>query len=220
MPRLDTSARAFGAAALAAVLCVTGAAAALRWLPKPPLRGLAPESTAISARGGELLRLTLAADGQYRLWVGLDEMPPRLPAAVVLYEDRWFYQHPGVNPFALARAAFHDAAGGRRMGASTITMQLARRIYRLDTRHPLGKLRQVALALWLELRYGKREILEAYLNLAPYGRNIEGVGAASLVYFGSPVARLSVPQLMTLAVIQQNPRERHPTADAAAGTAL
>jgi penicillin-binding protein 1C len=203
-------------------VCAAGLSAVMiaRVWPKAPLRALAPESTAISTQAGELLRLTLAADGQYRLWVGLEDMPKRLPAAVILYEDRWFYQHPGVNPFALMRAAAHDCFGGRRLGASTITMQLARRIYRLDTRSPLGKLRQVALALWLEMRYGKHDILEAYLNLAPYGRNVEGVGAASLVYFGSSVARLSVPQLMTLAVIPQNPRERHPTPTLSSSAAL
>jgi penicillin-binding protein 1C len=205
--------------AAALTVAVSAAMLARAW-PKPSLRALAPESTAISSQSGELLRLTLAADGQYRLWVGLDELPKRLPAAVILYEDRWFYRHPGVNPFALARAALHDSLGGRRFGASTITMQLARRVYRLDTRHPLGKLRQVALALWLEMRYSKHDILEAYLNLAPYGRNVEGVGAASLVYFGSPVARLSVPQLMTLAVIPQNPRERRPSPIPAVSAAL
>ncbi len=224
MPRFAKIVRTAGIAALALGLCVglciVAAALAAAVSPQRPLRALAPESAAISARNGELLRLTLAADGQYRLWVGLEQMPKRLPAAVILYEDRWFYRHPGVNPFALVRAAVNMAVGGRRLGASTITMQLARRVYRLDTRRPLGKLRQVALALWLEMRYSKSEILEAYLNLAPYGRNIEGVGAASLVYFGSPVARLSVPELMTLAVIQQNPRERHPSPKPGAGTAL
>jgi penicillin-binding protein 1C len=144
----------------------------------------------------------------------------RLPAAVVLYEDRWFYRHPGVNPVALARAVAHNRLGGRRFGASTITMQLARRVYRLDTRSPLGKLRQITLALWLEMRYSKHDILEAYLNLAPYGRNVEGVGAASLIYFGTPVASLSVPQLMTLAVIPQNPRERRPRPAAPVNSAL
>jgi penicillin-binding protein 1C len=206
-PLIRKTARTRGFVALAAFAAIL---IAHIW-PRAPLRELAPGSTAISAQNGELLRLTLAADGQYRLWVGLDELPKRLPAAVILYEDRWFYRHPGVNPFALARAAIHDCLGGRRMGASTITMQLARRVYRLDTRNPFGKLRQAALAVWLEMRYSKRDILEAYLNLAPYGRNVEGVGAASLVYFGAPVARLSVPQLMTLAVIPQNPRERRPS---------
>ncbi|HEY1314053.1 MAG TPA: penicillin-binding protein 1C [Steroidobacteraceae bacterium] len=179
-----------------------------RSLSHVPLSSFAPQSTAVSAQSGELLRLTLAADGQYRLWVDLERMPSRLPAAVLLYEDRWFYLHPGVNPVALARAMFEAGVGRRRVGASTITMQLARRMYRLNTRDPRGKLRQMALALWLEARYSKHDILEAYLNLAPYGRNVEGVGAASLVYFATPAAHLSVPQVMTLAVIPQNPRER------------
>jgi penicillin-binding protein 1C len=213
-------ARRAGVAALSVFAVGLSAVLIARSWPKSPLRALAPGSTAISTQGGELLRLTLAADGQYRLWVGLEEMPERLPAAVILYEDRWFYRHPGVNPIALARAAIHDSLGGRRLGASTITMQLARRVYRLDTRSPIGKLRQAALAVWLEMRYNKHDILEAYLNLAPYGRNVEGVGAASLVYFGSPVGRLSVPQLMTLAVIPQNPRLRRPRPDPPAGAAL
>src|SRR5258708_12951676 len=147
-------------------------------------------------------------------------MAKRLAAAVVLYEDRWFYRHPGVNRVALARAVAPSRPGSRRFGASTITMQLARRVYRLDTRRPLGKWRQITLALWLEMRYSKHDILEAYLNLAPYGRNVEGVGAASLIYFATPVASLSVPQLMTLAVIPQNPRERRPRPAAPVNSAL
>jgi penicillin-binding protein 1C len=212
--------RAIGYTALGVLAVGLSAIVLARAWPKAPLRALTPESTAISTESGELLRLTLAADGQYRLWVDLGQMPKRLPAAVVLYEDRWFYRHPGVNPVALARAAVHNRLGGRRFGASTITMQLARRVYRLDTRSPLGKLRQIALALWLEMRYSKHDILEAYLNLAPYGRNVEGVGAASLIYFATPVARLSMPQLMTLAVIPQNPRERRPRPTAPVNPAL
>ncbi len=218
--RMQRISRAIGYAVLGTLLTAACATVIARTWPEAPLSTLAPGSTAISTEGGELLRLTLAADGQYRLWVDLERMPQRLPAAVVLYEDRWFYQHPGVNPVALARAVCRDSLGGRRFGASTITMQLARRVYRLDSRSAKGKFRQIALALWLEMRYSKHDILEAYLNLAPYGRNVEGVGAASLIYFGSPVARLSVPQLMTLAVIPQNPRERRPIPAARAGSAL
>ncbi len=218
--RLQRVFRAVGHAVLGTLLTAACATVIARAWPQAPLSALAPGSTAISTEDGELLRLTLAADGQYRLWVDLERMPRRLPAAVVLYEDRWFYQHPGVNPVALARAVCRDSLGGRRFGASTITMQLARRLYRLDSRSAQGKLRQIALALWLEMRHSKHDILEAYLNLAPYGRNVEGVGAASLIYFGSPVARLSVPQLMTLAVIPQNPRERRPMPAARPGSAL
>jgi penicillin-binding protein 1C len=213
-------ARAIGYAVFGALLAAVSLTVIARAWPKQPLRALAPGSTAISTERGELLRLTLAADGQYRLWVDLEQMPARLPDAVVLYEDRWFYEHPGVNPVALARAVFDNSVGGRRFGASTITMQLARRVYRLDSRTSPGKFRQIAMALWLAMRYSKHDILEAYLNLAPYGGNVEGVGAASLVYFGSPVARLSVPQLMTLAVIPQNPRERRPAPSAPPGSAL
>jgi len=217
---LGRTSRAIGYTALGMLAAGLSVIVMARAWPKTPLRALAPESTAISTESGELLRLTLAADGQYRLWVDLGQMPKRLPAAVVLYEDRWFYRHPGVNPVALARAVAHSRPGGRRFGASTITMQLARRVYRLDTRSPLGKLRQIALALWLEMRYSKHDILEAYLNLAPYGRNVEGVGAASLIYFATPAASLSVPQLMTLAVIPQNPRERRPRPAAPVNSAL
>jgi penicillin-binding protein 1C len=193
----------------------------LRTWPHASLRSRIATSTAMSADGGELLRLTLAADGQYRLWVALDDMPARLPAAVLLYEDRWFYRHPGVNPVALIRAAASDLHGVRRMGASTITMQLARRLYGIETRSPLGKLHQIAAALWLEARYSKHEILEAYLNLTPYGRNVEGVGAASLVFFARRVADLSVPQIMTLAVVPQNPRARRlKSSPAGAGAGL
>lgn len=195
------------------MLLVLGVAA--RHGPKTPLSSAFPQSTAVSTESGELLRLTLAADGQYRLWVGLEDMPARLPAAVLMYEDRWFYRHPGVNPAALVRAAVNDALGRRRLGASTVSMQLARLLYRLDSRSLAGKLRQAALALWLEARYGKRDILEAYLNFAPYGGNVVGVGAASWVYFGKPVTQLSVAQVMSLAVIPQNPRERLPSRPAA-----
>lgn len=165
-------------------------------------------SRAVYARGGELLRLTLAADEQYRLWVPLERISPTLIDAVLLYEDRRFYAHPGVNPAALVRSAWRIASGERRQGGSTLTMQLARRLYGIDSRTAGGKVAQIAAALWIEARHGKREILEAYLNTAPYGGNIEGVQAASLIYFRKDAARLSLPEALTLAVIPQNPVKR------------
>jgi penicillin-binding protein 1C len=113
-----------------------------------------------------------------------------------------------VNPVALGRAAARTYMGGRRQGGSTITMQLARRLYHLNTRTPRGKLRQIAAALWLEVRYSKRELLEAYLNLVPFGGNVQGVGAASRLYFGRPAARLTLGESLTLAVIPQRPHGR------------
>ncbi|KAF0814538.1 Penicillin-binding protein 1C [Andreprevotia sp. IGB-42] len=198
----------------AAGILIKGAAAffivllLLRLWPHEPLSAAVPGSTALLARDGQLLRLTLASDEHYRLWLPLDDISPTLKNAVQVYEDRWFYWHPGVNPVALLRATVATYSGGNRQGASTLTMQLARLKYRLDTRSPAGKLKQIALALWLEARYSKRDILDAYLNLAPYGRNIAGVGAASLIYFGKPAAQLSLPEALTLAVIPQSPSRR------------
>jgi penicillin-binding protein 1C len=165
-------------------------------------------SRAVYAQGGELLRVTLASDGQYRLWVPLASISPLLVDAVLAYEDRHFYWHPGVNPASLLRSAWSSAGGARRLGGSTLTMQLARRLYAIDSRSIGGKMAQSAAALWLELRYSKRELLEAYLNTAPYGGNIEGVGAASLIYFAKSAQSLGLPEALTLAVIPQNPRKR------------
>lgn len=180
----------------------------IRWWPHPPLRELAPTSTAVMSADGELLRITLAPDQQYRVWTPLESISPTLIDAVQLHEDRWFYWHPGVNPIALVRGALRTYSGGNRQGGSTLTMQLARLAYDLNTRTPFGKIRQVGYALWLEARYSKHDLLEAYLNLAPYGGNVQGVGAASLIYFGKPPAQLTLNEALTLAVIPQQPNLR------------
>jgi penicillin-binding protein 1C len=179
-------------------------------LPKKPLSGYSVYSTAIYAQHGELLRLTLASDQQYRLWVPLAEIPLCLRTGTLLYEDRWFYRHPGFNPLALLRSAWMSYGRGAHQGGSTITMQVARQLYHVDSRNPLGKLQQIASAVWLEVRYSKHEILEAYLNTAPYGGNIVGVAAASLLYFHKPVSQLTLTEALTLAVIPQNPNHRFP----------
>ena len=189
-------------------LALVAALALLRLWPHAPLRERLGTSTALYARNGELLRLTLAGDQQYRLWTPLERISPLMVRSALLYEDRGFWWHPGISPAALGRSLLHMATGGRREGASTITMQLARRLYRIDSRSAAGKLQQMAAALWLEARHGKREILEAYLNSTPYGSNIEGVGAASLIYFRHEAARLTMPEALTLAVIPQNPTQR------------
>ena len=180
----------------------------IRLYPGRPLRDAVPESTSIWSSDGKLLRATLAADGQYRLWTPLDEMSPALVDAFQLKEDRWFYWHPGVNPFSLIRAARRTWMGEGRQGGSTLTMQLARLMYHLNTRSPAGKLKQSAAALWLEARYSKRAILEAYLNLAPFGGNTQGVGAASRMYFGKPPSEIDLGEAIALAVIPQRPAAR------------
>ena len=196
--------RRIGIALLITALCLI----ALRLSSRTPLQSAAAYSQAFYSSDGALLRLTLARDEQYRVWTPLSAMNPRVAEAVLLYEDRWYRWHVGVNPVSLLRGAWESYAGDSRRGASTISMQLARRLYRMDSRSPAGKLKQAAAALWLEARYSKHDILEAYLNLAPYGSNIEGVGAASLIYFGKRAADLSLPEALALAVIPQNPNRR------------
>lgn len=192
-----------GIALLALVL------AGIRLYPHAPLSAHAGSSTAVHGANGELLRLTLSADDKYRQWMPLAQMPTALVQGVLLHEDAWFRWHPGFNPVSLLRGAWISyVRGGSRQGGSTLTMQLARLMYRLNTRSPGGKAEQVARAIWLELRYSKDEILEAYLNYAPYGRNVEGVAAASLVYFGKRPQDLSLPEALTLAVIPQDPTRR------------
>src|SRR5262252_2290317 len=133
----------------------------LRITPHPKLSDQIPLSTGVWSADGELLRVTLASDDQYRLWTPLSEMSPELIDAFLLKEDRYFRWHPGVNPVALIRASFKTYNGGQRQGGSTLTMQLARMMYHLNTRSVWGKLRQAGSALWLERRYSKRELLEA-----------------------------------------------------------
>ena len=181
----------------------------VRLWPHPPLRGWKPSSVAVYDVRGRLLRLVLASDDRYRLWVPLNQMSPQLVDAVLLHEDNWFWWHPGFNPYGLARGAWVTyVRHGNRQGGSTITMQLARLLWPLNTRTPLGKAEQVGRAMELELFYSKRDILEAYLNYAPYGHNVEGAGAAAIAYFDRPAASLSLPEALTLAVLPQDPERQ------------
>jgi penicillin-binding protein 1C len=204
---------------LVALTLIAAVLIGCRLWPHPPLRGWLPSSTAVYDDHGRLLRLTLASDDRYRLWVPLKDISPQLVEGVLLHEDRWYYSHAGFNPYGLLRGAWVTyARHGHPQGGSTITMQLARLLWQLNTRTPGGKLRQVARAIQLELFYSKQDILEAYLNDAPYGRNVEGVGAASLAYFDKPPDQLTLPEALTLAVVPQDPARRlhatHGTDDA------
>lgn len=180
----------------------------LRMWPHAPLKEFAAYSRTVTAQNDQLLRITLADDAHYRLWTPLEEMSQSVVQSVLLKEDRYFYRHPGVNPKALLRAALATYVDGNRQGASTISMQLARRLYNIQSRSITGKLRQMLMALWLEIRYSKHDILEAYLNFAPMGGNIEGVEAASQIYFHKSSRDLSLSEALALAVIPQNPTVR------------
>ena len=197
----------------AAALAGLGTAAGVVWLlaPKPDLYEGVPFSTLVLDRRGEPLRLLAAEDGRYRLFTALEHIAPTAQRATLLYEDRRFHGHLGVDPLALLRAAWTTyVQRSRPVGASTITMQLARLRFGLNTRSPAGKLIQVLRALQIERHYDKAEILEAYLNLAPYGGAIEGIGTASRIYFDKPARTLSVGEALALAVIPQNPSKRFP----------
>ncbi len=186
-----------------------GAVLLIRALPLLPILEGVPFSSAVYDHTGKLLRLTTAEDERFRLYTPLGEISPHLAEASLLHEDQFFRSHPGFNPWAFVRSFWHTyLARDRRMGGSTITMQVARLRFGVKSDGIPGKFRQLTLAIWLELAYSKDEILEAYLNLAPYGENVEGAGAASLVYFGKKAGDLSLAEALTLAVIPQNPSKR------------
>ncbi len=197
-----------------AISVIAGALAGIRLWPRPPLSARIPSSAAVLDDKGRLLRLTVAPDQQYRLWTRLEDVSPEFVRALMLHEDRQFYWHPGVNPTALARAALATYGGGARQGGSTITMQLARLLYGLNTRTPSGKLRQIILAIGLELRYSKHDILEAHVNLIPFGSNVQGVGAASLIYFDKRPGQLALNESLTLVLVPQAPAIRDPRGQA------
>ncbi|MFT5466464.1 MAG: penicillin-binding protein 1C [Verrucomicrobiales bacterium] len=161
-------------------------------------------------RDGNDLRITLTGDEKFRIFTQLDAISPRLVEATLLHEDQYFRRHPGVNPFSVARAAL---GFGNRGGASTISMQLARMRFGIESRSITGKLVQMFRAVQLERHYTKDEILEAYLNLAPYGGNIEGIGAASALYLQKSPDDLTRREAVALSVIPQSPAKRTPPRD-------
>ena len=199
---------------LAYVLAAVVLAAVVFLAIPPPLLQDVSFSRAVFSREGQLLRLTTSRDEKYRLFVPLAQISPELKQAVLLHEDKYFYHHAGINPVSLARAfAQTYLSQGSRLGASTLSMQLARLKFGIYSRSIPGKLWQMFRALHLELHYNKNALFEAYLNLAPYGYNIEGVGAASLVYYAKKADTLTLPEALTLAVIPQSPARRSPQYD-------
>lgn len=184
---------------------------ALVLLPKPTLFAWQSWSTAYYDQNNELLKLTLADDDRYRLPLALDEISPQIREATTLYEDQYFDHHFGVNLVALWRAFVTTYVNNdRRVGGSTITMQVARHAFRIESRTIAGKIQQIVAAIWIELHYNKAEILAAYLNSVSYGGNIEGIGAASLIYFHKHARDLNLSEAMALAVVPQNPVKRNP----------
>ena len=162
-------------------------------------------------RDGALLRAYATADGYWRLGVPLDQVDPEFVKMLVAYEDKRFWDTSGVDPLALLRAAAQFAANGRIVsGGSTLSMQLARLIEPRESRSIASKITQMFRAWQIERRISKREILERYLTLAPYGGNLEGIRAASLAYFGKEPRRLTVSEAALLVALPQLPERRRP----------
>lgn len=178
--------------------------------PLPEHRLYPDSSLIVEDRNGEIMRVFLAPDEMWRMRAKSDELSPALIDAVLQYEDRYFRYHPGVNPFSVLRAAWVDLKEGSFvLGASTITMQVARLIEPKERTIP-AKLKELLRALQLELHYSKDEILAFYFNLAPYGGNIVGVKAASYIYFNKPPSALSYGEAALLAALPNSPNTLRP----------
>lgn len=162
-------------------------------------------STIITDNRDEVIHAYLTSDEKWRMKTELDEISPLLRKTIVAKEDRYFYSHPGVNFFAVARAAFRNLGRWRTTsGASTITMQVARALEHRP-RNIVSKVVEMFRAFQLEWKYDKDEILQLYLNLVPYGGNIEGVKAASLLYFKKNPDHLSLAEITALSIIPNRP---------------
>lgn len=211
--------------ALTAALCLlAGSLLLLDRLWPPPLPPSERFSAEVLDRHGALLHAFPANDQHWRFRVRLEEVSPRYLEALIALEDRRFFLHPGVDPLAVLRAAWQNLRAGRVVsGASTLTMQTAR-LLEPRSRGWSGKLHQSLRALQLEARLTKREVLELYLALAPFGSNLAGVRAASLAYLGKEPLALTLAEAALLAVLPKAPSrlrpDRHPEAARAARDAL
>lgn len=202
---------------LFALVLLLGVAAGLRdgvdrWVAQTELPGvLAETSVEVRDRHGVLLRAFPVEDGRLRMAVDVRAVDPDFIAMLIAYEDKRFYQHNGVDPFALLRAGA-QAMWRREVvsGGSTLTMQVARLMENSGTGRWRGKLRQMRVALALEQRFSKDDILNLYLLHAPYGGAVEGVRAASYTWFGKEPGRLTQAEAALLIALPQAPEARRP----------
>ena len=170
-----------------------------------PLPDKVDYSVVVRDANGEVVNAYLTKDEKWRMKTELNEISPLLRKTIIAKEDQYFYSHPGVNPLAVARAAVNNVFQLRRTsGASTITMQVARAL-EPRRRTVWAKLVQMFRAFQLEWKYSKDEILQLYLNFVPYGGNIEGVKAASVLYFNKAPDHLSLAEITALSIIPNRP---------------
>lgn len=178
--------------------------------PLPAERLHPTPSTVVLDASGEVLRAFLAPDEMWRFPVEHTGVSPALQQALVAYEDRRFYAHFGVDPLAIGRAAVANIqAGAVVQGGSTLTMQVAR-LMTPKARTLGNKLVEAFRAMQLEWTYSKAEILDFYFDLAPYGGNLVGVGAAAQFYFDKDPSQLSLGEAALLAAIPKDPNAYRP----------
>jgi penicillin-binding protein 1C len=210
---------ALASVAAAVVTLVVVIALSVISLGPAPL-GVVDVSTAVLDRDGRLLRAYSTLDGRWRLPAEVKDVDQRYIDMLLAYEDKHFRQHPGVDPFAFARALAQFVRNGRIVsGGSTLTMQVARLLEPRTKRSLLAKLRQTVRAIEIERVLSKDEVLALYLTLAPYGGNLEGIRAASLSYFGKEPRRLTLSEAALLVALPQSPEVRRPDRSVAAAKA-
>ncbi len=179
-------------------------------VPLPLAKLSAPQAYRFFDRHGRLVNLLISTDGYFRMRVPVSEISPLFIKTLLLYEDRHFYRHFGVNPAAVGRALWDNLfVNRRRVGGSTITMQLARMLERRPRTY-WAKLVESFRALQLELRYSKEQILSYYLSIAPYGGNIESLEAAAQLYFGKSAKHLSIGEIALLVGLPRSPNTLRP----------
>jgi penicillin-binding protein 1C len=199
--------------ACAALLVCVAALVTWTWVRLQPLSLARADAVSVTVldRNDRLLRAYTAPDGRWRLPAELKDVDARYIAMLIAFEDKRFRRHHGVDPLAVARAGWLMLRHRRVIsGGSTITMQVARLLLGEHERSLVGKIRQALLALGLDWRLSKDQILRLYLRLAPFGGNLEGIRAASLAYFGKEPRRLSIGEAALLVAIPQSPEMRRP----------
>jgi penicillin-binding protein 1C len=167
-------------------------------------------ATQVTDRQGKVIHAFLSKDDKWRLYTALPEITPLLRKTLIYKEDQYFYYHPGINPIAVIRAVFRNVFSGKRTsGASTITMQVVRLMHPQERTYG-NKLIEMVRALQLEAHYSKEEILQFYVNLIPYGGNIEGIKSAALLYFGKSPQLLSLAEITALTIVPNRPSSLRP----------
>ena len=190
-----------------------GLLAATLFLTREPEPGrLAELSNVIRSDSGEIINLRLTPSGHWREPADIGRIDPALIKMLIAYEDKRFWNHHGVDPFAIVRASLSLAKSGKvKSGASTLTMQTAKLMYPdLRQRTITNKLKQMLFAIRLDAHWSKQQILEAYFTLAPFGGNIEGIEAATQAWFQKSPKELTYTEAALLVALPQSPERRRP----------